>query len=361
MKEAHITKPGFLHDDRGRLSQTGYATEPYLRYDRSRIPVSPLRIKEWDYYLVNDDRYVIVVAIGDLGYAGILYASLADTATGTFYANSEVTPLPLGHFRLPANSQTGNVYYKDRRVTFSFEAKDGVRSLSVAFKRFRGGDPLLFEATIEQDDSDSSVSIIPYKWDPQSFYYTRKLLAMRAEGTVRLGLLVHGFSADRSFGLFDWGRGVWEHETTCYWGYAQGWQDGAQGDQTDSRRCGFTISYGFGDDTPASSNMAFLDGVGSKLGPAKFTIPERGQDIASTMSYRHRKELMSPWTVTSEHDDVSLMFTPQCEQPIQGNYGIVCVQVYRLYGTFTGTLNIAGAPFKVHQLPGGIHIMRNRF
>ena len=44
-----------LLDEMGSLAQRGWATEPLLAYDRTAIKASPLRIKEWDYYLVNDD------------------------------------------------------------------------------------------------------------------------------------------------------------------------------------------------------------------------------------------------------------------------------------------------------------------
>ena len=54
--QTRITKPGPLLTSEGTLAQPGWATQLLLEYDRTRIAASPLRIKEWDYYLVGDDE-----------------------------------------------------------------------------------------------------------------------------------------------------------------------------------------------------------------------------------------------------------------------------------------------------------------
>ena len=46
--QRRITAPGPLHDERGHLIETGYATELLKEYDRRRVAASRLRIKEWD-------------------------------------------------------------------------------------------------------------------------------------------------------------------------------------------------------------------------------------------------------------------------------------------------------------------------
>ena len=46
--QRRIITPGPLHDEKGRLVETGYATELIKTYDRGRVAANPLRIKEWD-------------------------------------------------------------------------------------------------------------------------------------------------------------------------------------------------------------------------------------------------------------------------------------------------------------------------
>ena len=81
-----IITPGPLHDENGRLTETGYATELIKTYDRSRIAASGLRIKEWDYYAVCCDRFALALTIDHNGYMTMDSISLLD-----FEKNSQVT------------------------------------------------------------------------------------------------------------------------------------------------------------------------------------------------------------------------------------------------------------------------------
>lgn len=46
-----------LLNKEGNLNQSGYARNLILDYDRKDIKASSLRIKEWDYYLIYNDKY----------------------------------------------------------------------------------------------------------------------------------------------------------------------------------------------------------------------------------------------------------------------------------------------------------------
>ena len=97
--QVRIVKPGPLLNDDGMLAQPGFATSLLLKYDRSRIAASKLRVKEWDYYLVNDDDYALAFTVGDMGYLALVSASLLDFRKGTFITESTLGILPL-KFRL---------------------------------------------------------------------------------------------------------------------------------------------------------------------------------------------------------------------------------------------------------------------
>lgn len=63
-----ITTPGPLHDENGRLIEVGWATELIKMYDRSRIAANRLRLKEWDYYAVVNDRFALALTVDHNGY-----------------------------------------------------------------------------------------------------------------------------------------------------------------------------------------------------------------------------------------------------------------------------------------------------
>ena len=56
MWQHEITQPIPLLNEKGELTQAGWARKPYPIYDRSAVKASALRLKEWDYYLVANDR-----------------------------------------------------------------------------------------------------------------------------------------------------------------------------------------------------------------------------------------------------------------------------------------------------------------
>lgn len=69
-----ITKKSPLLDKNGRLLQKGYSKTMLLEYDRKAIKASPLRIKEWDYYLIMNDDFAVALTVADNSYMGLMSA-----------------------------------------------------------------------------------------------------------------------------------------------------------------------------------------------------------------------------------------------------------------------------------------------
>ena len=76
MKQTEILAPGPLLDSEGQLRRPGYSKTYVQTYDRKAIRVSPLRIKEWDYYLVSNGRFALALTVADNGYMGLDSVSL---------------------------------------------------------------------------------------------------------------------------------------------------------------------------------------------------------------------------------------------------------------------------------------------
>ena len=94
-----ITTPGPLHDEQGRLIETGYATELIKAYDRSKVAANRLRIKEWDYYAVCTDRFALALTIDHNGYMTMDSISLLD-----FGKNRQITKSMIGLPFLTSNT-----------------------------------------------------------------------------------------------------------------------------------------------------------------------------------------------------------------------------------------------------------------
>ena len=306
MSEHRITGTGRLLDEEGRLREPGWATRPPFAYDHADIQAPPWRIKDWDYYLVNDERYAVALTFSDLGYLGLVSASVMDFSTRTFKTTSETVPLPLGSMGLPASSDAGD---------------------------------------LDQQPRDSMVICTPWDEDPHAFYYNRKIVGMRARGGFRRGALFHEFSQDDSFGLLDWGRGVWTYENTWYWAVAQGRQGG--------HVVGLNLGYGFGNTRAASENMVFVDGVAHKLGRVDFGIPvgEKGY------------EYLSPWHVTDDESRLDLAFEPQIDRTDDIDLaGVIVSRQHQVFGTFSGTVLLDdGSALCVDGLRGSAEHIYNKY
>lgn len=352
---------GPLHGEDGSLAACGWATSLVRAYDRTRIKAPKWRIKEWDYYLVNDGEYAVALTLGDMGYSGLVSASIIDFTAATSHTASVITPFPMGRFKLPSTSEEGVSCFENNRVSFRFEVSGGQRRIKAWFANFDAEDDLTFEAVLDEEPQDSMVIATPWAEDPLAFYYNQKIVAMSARGSFKKGLLVHGFCPEESFGLLDWGRGVWTRDNTWYWAVAQGWQDGrgSTGESEDARRFGINLGYGFGDTSAASENMVFVDGVAHKLHRVDFGIPEKTGG-AHAKKTADRLQLMQPWHMTDDEGRLDLVFTPLLDRVDWMDFKLILSDQHQVFGRFDGTVILDdGSTFQVANLLGSAEVIHN--
>lgn len=341
-----IEGTGPLLDARGRLREPGYALRPPFAYDHSDIAAPAFRIKDWDYYLVNDDEYAVALTFSDLGYIGLVSASVMDFANASFKTTSELVVLPMGGMGVPASSEVGDIDWQGKRCTVAFRHVADGRRLSFAMQGFDGDEDLEVELMLDQEPRDSMVICTPWEDDETAFYYNRKIVGMRARGGFRRGSLVHEFDGKDALGVLDWGRGVWTYDNVWYWAVAQGHQDG--------HVIGFNLGYGFGDTTAASENMFFVDGIAHKLNRVDFGIP-RGDDG----SFRY----LEPWHVVDDEGRLDLVFTPSIDRTdLIDIAGIIVSDQHQVFGVFDGRVTLdGGEELVVSGLRGSAEHIHNRY
>ena len=318
MSQHRIVKPGFLHDEKGRLIEPGYATKLIQTYDRKRIAANPLRIKEWDYYYIGNDNFGLALTIADNGYMSMDSISLLNFEQGWEQTTSRMGVLPLGKRNLPPTSERGDIHVKGKGYEMTFK-NDGVkRSLFGSMEDFRDGKPIVFDVELRNAPRDSMVIVTPFKDAPKAFYYNQKINCLQAQGTVRFDDREYLFSTATAFGVLDWGRGVWTYENTWYWGSASGIQQG--------HSFGFNIGYGFGDTSAASENMLFCDGVAHKLSQVTFNIPMKDG----------KEDYLKPWTFTSDDGRFEMDFVPIIDRASCTDVKLICSDQHQVFGRFTG-------------------------
>ncbi len=344
--QRRITLPGYLHDEKGRLNETGYATSLLKRYDRSRVAAPRWRIKEWDYYCIASDQYALALTVADNGYLYMDSISLLDFSENSQATKSVILP-PFGGRSLPPSSAEGDIRVAGKGYEMAFEHHGDSRRLlghMDCFPNKHAGKTLLFDVTLSCPPRDSMVIVTPFSDHPRAFYYNQKINCMRAEGKAVLGDREYLFSPAHSFAVLDWGRGVWTYDNTWYWGSASGLAEGVP--------FGFNIGYGFGDTSAASENMLIYDGVAHKLSRVTFEIPMKDG----------KEDYLSPWRFTSDDHRFEMDFQPLLDRSAKIDLKAICSDQHQVFGRFTGTAVLDdGRRIQVRNLTGFAEKVRNKW
>ena len=313
-----ITQKRSLLRENGTLREAGYAKSLILDYDRNAIKANKFRIKEWDYYYIGNDHYGIALTIADNSYMGLDSISFLNFDTGWQHTNSPMSIMTMGKLNLPSTSEIGDTESYHKGYYISFKNDGEKRVLKFHMDKFFEEQPIDGEIVLENHHGDSMVIATPFAEKPLAFYYNQKINCMPATGHVTMGGETWTFDPSDSFGVLDWGRGVWTYKNTWYWGSASGLVDGVP--------FGFNIGYGFGDTSEASENMVFYNNKAHKLSQVEFNIPMKDG----------KEDYMSQWFFTSDDDRFKMIFTPVMNRSANTDFKILCSKQNQVFGKFTG-------------------------
>ena len=316
-KQTEITTPGKLLDENGVLIQRGYATKPLLEYRRSHIKASPWRIKEWDFYQVVNDDYCLQFTIGHTAYAGAITVTFFRFEDGLRYDRSTTLLLPFGSLKKPETSDNG-ISASKGGVSISFDVTPERRILRCSTTADKKTPPMEAEVVLTRPHDVSIVMATPFKEYERAFYYNEKISLMPAEGYLKIGNEEFLFKPESSFGLLDWGRGVWPFSTEWYWGSGSGLVDGVP--------FGLNIGYGFGDTSAASENMLFYDHKPHKLSQVHFDLAAGGY--------------MSPKKFTSDDGSFEMDFVPVYDRYVENKILFINTRCHQVFGRFSGRVKL---------------------
>lgn len=338
-----ITRGIPLLDSHGQLTEPGYAKKLLPVYRRKDIKVSPLRIKEWDYYCVNNGRFALALTVADNGYMGLDSISLLDFEEGWEITNSPMSVMPMGKVGLPETSVKGDVRHSGKKYSISFENDgSGKRILTASMENFGPEGAIVASVELFDEPEESMVICTPFE-KAGHFYFNQKINCMRAKGQVSYGGRTYEFDPADSFGVLDWGRGVWTYHNTWYWGSASYKLE--NGDTF-----GWNIGYGFGDCSAASENMLFHNGKAHKLSQVKFNIPGG------------EKDFLSPWTFTSDDGRFEMDFMPVMDRASCTDVKLIKSDQHQVFGLFTGKAVLDdGTEIFVKDFPGFAEKVENKW
>lgn len=316
MKQNEITKVTNLLDNSGMLTNAGWCRRNLYEYNRENITAPKWRIKEWDFYQVGNDRFMVQICFANISLGAAATATLVDLKTGKRYARSSISIFTQNRYALPRNGDKPHEFhYKKGKTTLDIEVGENLRSIK--FGDSKGGG-FSADFVMEMLPSHESITIATPFAKEGRFFYTNKINCMPAWGKVVVGEEVFEFSQADTFGVLDWGRGVWPHKNTWYWGNGSAVVDG--------KLFGFEITWGFGLETNATETALFYDGKCHKLGKVDVKDCPKGR-------------WLKPWVFEEENGRFNLTMTPFFDNvtgmKVAGLIGARCHQVH---GYWNGTV-----------------------
>lgn len=308
MEQKLFTAPGPVLDESGRPI-AGYSTRSILHYDRAAIKAAPWRIKEWDFYQVSDHTKCLQFTLGHASYAGQVGIMFFDFIKGEWISRfDKLLALPFGGLHMPADADAdGSLTYDKDGVFMQYETRGDTRVLRCKKDDFET------EIVLCRENPNAVVINIPFDEKPTQFYYNHKINCMRAEGFVRCGGAEYRFDPKDSFGLLDWGRGVWPFHNEWYWSNGSG--------EVEGKVFGFNLGCGFGNTDAATENMLFYDGAAYKLGRVKI---------------HHGPDFLSPWLLFDEGGLVRLTMTPTFDRTTTTKVLFIDNICHQVFGRFDG-------------------------
>ena len=347
MNQHEITERRPLLDESGNLTEPGYAKRLLPVYRRADIKANPLRIKEWDYYCVNNGRFALALTIADNSYMGLDSISLLNLEEGWEITKSPMSAFPMGKVGLPETSERGDVQSGGKKYNILFRNEGSKRVLIAQMQNFGPEGSLYAKIELTDIPEESMVIATPFRKD-KHFYYNQKINCMRASGFVTYGYhnRTYTFDPADSFAVLDWGRGVWTYENTWYWGSASGLVDGEP--------FGFNIGYGFGDTSAASENMLFYKGKAHKLSQVTFHIPGDGS--------KRTPDYLQPWTFTSDDGRFEMQYQPVLDRASCTDVKVIKSDQHQVFGRFTGRAVLDdGRVIEVKDFPGFAEKVENKW
>jgi hypothetical protein len=322
-----VTKAIELLDKKGNITEPGYAVkaDKYV-YERSKIKANPLRIKEWDFYQLNTDRYMIQIMIFDISIGGAVSFDILDLDTGKKEETTVVDLMTLGKYNLPESAEKPHIIeYNRHDCHLKITVNEGIRHLE-----FKRGENYCADIILRMlPEHESMVMAVPFMHDGY-FYYNQKMNCMTAEGFASANGMNVELVPENSFCVLDWGRGVWPYKVSWFWGNGTTILD-------DGKLFGFEIGWGFGDMSAASENMLFYDGKANKIGAINL--------------YRNENNIMEPWYFKSDDGRFDMIMNPirdnYTSSRVAGLIGNICHQVF---GNWSGKVVLDdGKTIEIHD------------
>lgn len=340
--EEVLLKEGKLLNENGELNEAGYAFNLVKEFNKDVIKKQKrIKLKEWNYYAFLNDENGVLITISNLTYSALLSVTYVDFKVNKYITKTFTKLFPKHRdFRLPRHDDK-KIYIKDKKYIFSINPTGEQATFYVNIQNFIEGHRLLINLEVSKTTDKSIVTAIPFKKNGD-FYYNEKSNLLHAEGNIQFGKKTMNFKS--SYGVLDWGRGVWPYRSTWYWSNLN--IKTPEGDLL-----GFNLGYGLGDNSKGTENVLFFNKEIYKLNDVEFIFEQTKNKID------YSKEIK----LKSKSGDIDLTFTPLFNRHDFINLLIIASNQNQVFGKFNGTIKVKDKTFEFNNYIGFLEKVINRY
>ncbi|MFM1918587.1 MAG: hypothetical protein RLZZ303_221 [Candidatus Hydrogenedentota bacterium] len=293
----------------------GWGRHPYwIDNLRGRFP----RKKRWDYWCFMGPERLYSFCIANVDYIGLIGVYVLEYATGRFGECGTVRPFSRQPVMPPRT--VGRAALRFGRIEAEQELDEGGGTLRFTAPNC-AGKPLHALMHVETPPAQETLNVL-VPWSERLYQFTSKQVPLPAWGEVRWGDEVWTFDRASTFGVRDYGRGIWPYQTNWNWAALSAVDSG--------RVYGVNLGGQWTDGTGATENGLIVDGVLYKI----------HEDV--TFEY-DRSDFMKPWRLyTKGSNTLDLVLTPFYDKHSHANLGIMKSTVHQCFGRFHGCVQTGG-------------------
>ncbi|TGK61575.1 DUF2804 domain-containing protein [Leptospira wolffii] len=327
--ETEIQQLTNLCDPSGKLNRNaiGWSKSPL---HRCNLKGNWLRKKKWNYWCFYDEEFLASFTVSDVDYAGVIFCYWLDRKTGEFVESTLLTPFGSG--TMLGQTVANNATYEGKNGFLRFQTnEDGDYIIKVDFM---SGTKKSIQADLKLQVPENWESLnVTVPWSSRRFQFTHKLFGLGAQGTVKVPGKTHTFQPKTSFGVLDFGRGIWPYSTKWNWA-SMSYRPGG------NEVYGVNLGGGWTDGTGTTENALLING--------------RIYKIPSVVAFEFdKKNPEKPWVIYSkESKAVELVLTPDFHRKAVSNVGIIASRVDQMIGSFEGVLRVGKSEFRIEKGQG---------
>lgn len=328
MKE--ITSPVELCLPDGRLNRAavGWTRRPLHRANLRGWG----RTKRWEYWCVQAPDHVLALTVSSIDYLALhtVWFLAYDGPTAT-----KTAIVPLGRVPLPDTSGGGPIAVRRKDLAISI-----IPTLTGVTLTART-DRVTADVRLRRPDGHEGLGVV-IPWSDRQFQYTVKENTLPAAGHVTVDGTRYAFDPDTSFAVLDHGRGRWPYRTTWNWGSGSGRSDG--------HLVGLQFGGQWTAGTGMTENAVSVDGVLHPIGEELRWDYDPG-------------DWTGPWRIRGGTGDVSVdvTLTPRHERADRTQAVAIATETHQCFGTWTGSVTVAGRRIRVDGIQGFAEEARMRW